>query len=394
MNSNSYLCKFISEHPDDWEQRLLRDYHVKVKKDGCYAIFNYSFDCVYSEPIVQESRGIIIDYERLRVVCWPFRKFGNHNESYADEIDWSTARVLEKVDGSIIKLWYDGIREEWQFSTNGMIRAESALVEGYLGVSFFDVIRRADNYCDIPFERLDKAKTYIFELVSPETQIVVDYGETMLYHIGTRSNISGKESEEDIGIRKPASYPITSLDECIKAALALNEDGATEEIEREGFVVVDANYNRVKVKSPSYIMMNKLMQMRSISKRECIEMLTSGSEDVKVICEANPALLPTFKYYEYRLAELTYNADRICLLARSLYKEYDGDRGAVAKVVAAHKLGGIAFRSIDTGKGGAELVRELPIERLVRLIPDYEPYDMGRLFLEERDDPRRKMNGD
>ncbi len=387
MNENSYICRFIAEHPDDWEQRLLRDYHVKVKREGSYAIFNYSFDCKYSDPIVQESRGIIVDFEKLEVVCWPFRKFGNHNESYADEIDWSTARVLEKVDGSIIKLWYDFSGGRWQFSTNGMIRAESALVEGYFDVSFYDVIRRADNFQDIPYDSLDKTKTYIFELVSPETKIVVDYGVTTLYHIGTRSNLTGVESEDDLGIRKPASYPIGSLKECIKAALALNGgELQSGEISREGFVVVDASYNRVKVKSPRYIMMNKLTQMHDISKRECLELIVSGSEDAAIICDANPALLPTFKYYEYKLAELLYSADRIALLARSLYKEYDGDRGAVARVISRHKLGGIAFRSIDTGKDGRALVMELPMDKLMRLIPDYKPEDMGELFIKSAEE--------
>ena len=70
---------------------------------------------------IRELGGIIIDCERCEVVCWPFRKFGNHNEGYADTIDWSTARVQEKVDGSIVKLWYDEANGKWQFSTNGCI---------------------------------------------------------------------------------------------------------------------------------------------------------------------------------------------------------------------------------------------------------------------------------
>ena len=129
MDTNSYLCRFLAAHPGDWEERLKRDYDLRIKRDGEYAVFNYEINADFYDPIVQEARGIILDTEQYEVVCWPFRKFGNHNEGYADPIDWSNARVLEKVDGSIIKLWYDHARGDWQFSTNGTIRAELAGVD-------------------------------------------------------------------------------------------------------------------------------------------------------------------------------------------------------------------------------------------------------------------------
>jgi hypothetical protein len=52
------------------------------------------------EPIVRESRGVILDEaDDWRVVARAFDKFFNYGESGADEIDWGTARVQEKVDG-------------------------------------------------------------------------------------------------------------------------------------------------------------------------------------------------------------------------------------------------------------------------------------------------------
>ena len=64
MNNNSVICKFINEHPQDWEQ-LLDELGIKVKKEGDYAIFNYGITCDFYNPVVQESRGIIIDLEKL-----------------------------------------------------------------------------------------------------------------------------------------------------------------------------------------------------------------------------------------------------------------------------------------------------------------------------------------
>ncbi|MBQ8448798.1 MAG: hypothetical protein IJX27_07730 [Clostridia bacterium] len=380
MNNNSVICRFIAEHPEEWEDLLLKEYGIKVKKDGRYAIFNYKIECDFANPIVQEARGIIIDCEWLEVACWPFRKFGNHNESYADTIDWESARVLEKVDGSIIKLWYDFEAEKWQFSTNGSIRAEKAPVDDYEGIYFGTIISRADNYGEIPFDRLDKENTYIFELVSPETQVVVNYGSASLYHIGTRSNKTGEECELDIGIKKPASYPLGSLEECLHAAAELNR-GSGEDISKEGFVVVDKNWHRVKVKSPDYLMMHRLVQINTLAKRDYIEMIRNNDGKIGIICEANPHLLPSFKYYEFKLAELKYQADRIGVIANSLYREYGGDRGAVAKIILKHKLAAIGFLCIDRGKSGGEILMGLPIEKLAKFIPDYEPEDMYSLFL-------------
>ena len=205
MTENSVLCHFIDTHPEDWEEVLKKEYGIRIKKDGDYAIFNYIIECNFYDPIVQEARGIVIDYVKREVVCWPFRKFGNHSEGYADKIDWENARVLEKVDGSIIKLWYDAKKGDWQFSTNGMIRAEEARADEMLGTRFMDIIRIADNLADIPFESLDKTMTYIFELVSPQSKVIVAYDTTSLYHLGTRSNLTGEEFDIDIGIKKPAA---------------------------------------------------------------------------------------------------------------------------------------------------------------------------------------------
>ena len=78
------------------EEILKKEYGLRIKVEGDYAVFNYNITCDFKNPIVQEARGIILDIKSFEVVCWPFRKFGNYNESYADEIDWTTARVQER----------------------------------------------------------------------------------------------------------------------------------------------------------------------------------------------------------------------------------------------------------------------------------------------------------
>ncbi len=381
MTENSVICKFIKDHPNDWFEALHKDYGIRIKKEDSLAIFSYNIECDFKNPIVQEARGIIIDYEKIEVVCWPFRKFGNYTESYADPIDWNNAVVLEKVDGSIIKLWFNKKTEKWQFSTNGMINADNATTDAFSNITYGSVIRSAVNFNDIPFDKLDKDSTYIFELVSPQTRVVVKYDETALYHLGTRSNITGQERNEDIFIKKPKSYKINSLEDCIKAAVELNKGcESDDEIANEGFVVVDKNWNRVKVKSPDYIMMHRLKHNDGISKKDAITTLLYIKSDVEKICKANPLLIHIFKYYDFKLAELNHQANQMAALARSLYSEYSNDRAAVAKIIKPHKLAFIGFKALETDKKGEEILNGAPIEKLIKLIPDYIPDDLNTLF--------------
>ena len=64
--------------------------------------------------------------------------------------DWNTAKVQEKVDGSIVKLWFDHRLGKWQFSTNGVIRAEKAPLESVRASNYLSLIQKAKNFADIP----------------------------------------------------------------------------------------------------------------------------------------------------------------------------------------------------------------------------------------------------
>ncbi len=372
MNNNSLLCRFLTEHPDDWELLLHREYELKIKKEGNYAIFNYNITADFSNPLVQEARGIILDYKTAEVVCWPFRKFGNYSESYADRIDWGSARVLQKIDGSIIKLWYDKEAGKWQFSTNATIRAEHAGVEGQEGLTYGALVQTAVNYGDIRFGALDTESTYLFELVSPLARVVVPYETTALYHIGTRNNRSGREYECDIGVQKPASYPLASLKDCIAAAQELNRAQGNGEILYEGFVVLDRDFHRVKVKSIDYIVQHRFNTEKTFTRKRCLELLRYHRESLGRIYSQRPELEPLLRYYDYRLSELLYDVDCMADIAARLYEEYSHDRKALAQVIGKHPLSYFGFSAVKNEKKGRELLLSQPIERWEHLIADYE----------------------
>ena len=287
---NTELGKFCSKH-ENWEELLTAEpYYIKIKEDGPYVIFNY--DQIRSDftiPIVREARGIIFrkgkwDYP----VCWPFTKFFNFGEPTAAEIDWGTAFVSEKVDGSLIKVWWDG---DWKISTNGTIDAFKAELSDVkynsFGTYFCDTIYEYYNRFDDFTCRLDTDYTYMFELVGPYNRVVVPYEEPAIYFIGARDKTTGEEFHctnvvaEALGMSRfklPMQFKLDSLESCIEAVEAFGWD-------EEGFVVADAWGNRVKIKSPAYVMAHYARNNNVINRKHLIKVILSNEVE-EFLCYA------------------------------------------------------------------------------------------------------------
>lgn len=283
-----YYC---SRH-ENWAEELTQEpYYIKIKEDGPYVMFSYDqIRSDFSYTIVRESRGIIFRKGEWEYpVCHAFDKFGNYGESYAPEIDWPTSFVTEKVDGSLIKVWYDN--NEWHISTNGTIDAFKAELNDIklpnFGVYFQCALK---NYFD-SFENLVKGLkkdfTYMFELVGPYNRVVVPYEEPDLYFLGARDKFTRIEylpipiNAENLGVSKfkrPAIYSLVTLDDCIKAAELKTWDD-------EGFVVCDANFNRVKIKSPAYVLAHFMRNNNVITRKHIIKIILEN-EVAEFLCYA------------------------------------------------------------------------------------------------------------
>ena len=250
------ILEFLNSHLNDWEEILTQEpYYIKVKRDGEYILLSYSqLNSDFTNPIVRECRGSIFKIVdgQFKCVCMPFYKFANYGESYADTINWREAVVMEKIDGSLIKVWWD---EVWHVSTNNTIDAYKAYLGNYPGLSFGHIFNMTLGYkSDELLKWLNKDYVYMFELISPLTRVVVPYKEYYLYYLSSRNMKTFEESlytdEWDVmasfGIRRPIRYPASSLNDCIKLVESFGKD-------MEGLVVSDNQYHRIKVKSPEYL---------------------------------------------------------------------------------------------------------------------------------------------
>ena len=274
-----YLLEFIKSH-DNWEELLARDpYNLKISRDNGYIMFKYNqLSSDFNLPLVQEARGIIFKEDDWTCVCHPFNKFGNYGESYCPEINWDNCSVQEKVDGSLMKVWYN---KGWNISTNGLIDAFKAPLEcadaeldsyGKLFLYCLNCMRINEH--DF-FGELDTNYCYMFEMVSPYNRVVIEYKEPKLYYLGCRYLVTDQEyspEERPLMIAPSKRYNLHTLEDVKNAANALPWD-------EEGYVVCDNKFDRVKIKSPEYVLAHKGRTNGNISTLRLIDTVLQNEVD-------------------------------------------------------------------------------------------------------------------
>lgn len=67
--------------------------------------------------------GTIVQKDSNNIVCYPFSKFFNAGEHHAANLEWPTAVFTEKLDGSLIKLYFLEADGQWVVATNNTIDA-------------------------------------------------------------------------------------------------------------------------------------------------------------------------------------------------------------------------------------------------------------------------------
>ena len=333
------IIEFIHNDPD-WEATLAGSpYFIKTKRDGSFVLLKYDqIQSDFNLPLVRECRGIILDEsDSYRPVCVPFFKFGNYGESYVPNIDWTTACVQEKLDGSLIKLWhYQG---KWRVSSNGEIDARnahvsSALLIGATMTDLYALFEEAWQKTGVDMERLHPDYTYMFELTSPHNRVVVRFSETTVRHIGTRDNGTLLECDLDIGIPKPRSFELRTIDACIESAKLLGYDD-------EGYVIVDGDFNRIKIKSPLYVSLNHMVQGVA-SHSSVVEIIRMNEQD---------EFLTYFPEYRDVFDDVLARIDAFCAKQESAMAEISSKtfetRKDLAAVVTKQECPGCLFSLID-----------------------------------------------
>lgn len=274
-----HLLNYLNNHPN-WQTELKQaPYYYDIKQDGDYYLLKYNlFLSDFNDPMTLEARGCIFRQEgdKWICVCRALDKFGNYGESYAATslINWSRGvDVQEKIDGSIIKVWYD--RDKWHISTNGCIDAfKVSLATTTFGDKFLSLLNGS-------IALLDSSYVYYFELVSPLNRIVINYDTEGIYFLGARNIMTLQESSVPplpfSSVKYPRHYTYHSLAECVAAAKQMGVD-------EEGYVVVSSDmmngsFLRIKVKGDEYLRLHHLRGNGPLTVRRILTMWKEDSLD-------------------------------------------------------------------------------------------------------------------
>jgi len=235
----------------------LADLGIRVSTDERFpGLFNLKYGSVGVEKanlIVRACRGAVVqkDDDGFSLVAYAFDRFFNLGEAEADVINWSSANVYEKYDGSLIKLFWNGV--QWVVSTSGSVGGAGNV--GDSGKSFEGLFWDTFRYMRYNAFDLNPDYCYVFELCAPENRIVVKYDEPMLRLLAVRDR-SDDFNELDLKWFNrhwwvAEGFLLTDPDAVSAAANARGAD-------HEGFIVCDAYGRRIKVKSDVYVQLHRV----------------------------------------------------------------------------------------------------------------------------------------
>jgi hypothetical protein len=321
-------------------ETLTADYAIKVRVDEYLRVAALNYNQIESDmkqPICQECRGLILALGTWDVLCLPFKKFSNLGESYLQEFDWTNFCAYEKLDGTLISIYYHP-QHGWQIATRGVPDASGPIDGSGMTFRTLTLLALKEMGYDGPlgwerfFAQLKPRFTYHFELTAPENRIVVAYSERKLSLLAVRDSLSLKElALSGFPHLNPAKlYEFSSKEQLLEAATLINP------IEHEGFVVKDWADRRLKIKSEAWCLASKCRDSLGASRLNQFEMILSEKQDdVK-------SLLPEFVVKSMELLE----TDMMLLLQ-------------------AAKNSWLRYRFVDNQRDFALYIKHLPFAHLL-----------------------------
>lgn len=242
-------------------QNLYQRYDIQhfVNHELGVVVFNYRPLSPKSSPIVRECRGLILELDTWDVVCKPIGAFFEPSESgykaVADQFDWSSAKAMHKIDGALVCMYH--YKGQWRCSTR--FNADgSSIVRSPNGsgrtVTWRQLVEEAlmnngTSWAEFT-SKLNPDVSYVFELVTPDNRVVVLYSTSHLYLVAAVNRKTLKEIDIFNMKFHGEVVPYKKVSSLVQVYVLIEEQPDSHK--NEGYVVVDKNFNRLKIRNPRY----------------------------------------------------------------------------------------------------------------------------------------------
>jgi hypothetical protein len=353
---------------ENWYGILIKDYHVDIKQKDGFTLLKYNQIDTPKCWLTDQCRGSIFTQENEKwiYVCRPFNRFYNYGEERASVIDWPSAKVEEKTDGSLIKFWY--YNNTWHWSTNGTIDSEEAeLQDNHEGIKNFQELisytlsKSFHTFEDVRFfTNLNKQYTYLFELCTRFNKVVIDYPEPTLFYLCSIHNETGKEMVFKTGFPRPKEHYFNTFEDCIEFSKNLP---CTE----EGYVIKDKFGNRNKAKGQIYLQLHRLKGETTPNNKRFLELarMNEGDEFITYFPEYKGAYLIIKDKYERYMQRVEEDWN---LFSTQIF--VDASRKTKATYIINNCINpAIMFTMLDKkGDSAKDIVQGMRIENLLSAI--------------------------
>lgn len=343
-------------------EQLEAQYGIAAKQHSQFPnLFQFKYSQVESdpaEPIVQECRGIILDADNdYAVVAMPFKRFFNLNEPNAAKIDWSSIKVQEKLDGSLVVLYHYG--NKWNVATSGCPDGTNRI--GDYADTFEELFWHCFSKQGIQLNRMDPTYTYMWEVTSPLNRIVCDYRDSKITLIGVRNNVTLEEisvSRFNGELPTVKEYSFKTAEECLEAASKLNP------LENEGYVVVDQFWNRVKIKSVQWIALHHVISGCSYAK--LADIIRNGEyQEFLISIDSYPDVKKRFITMQQRYEDRVKD----CISLYERINDAQSQKEFAERVLRYDSAySSILFKMRKTGKSPKEIIKNMTRNAYLRLL--------------------------
>ena len=238
------VIKYIEEYGLD---KLISSYGLvanwSIKYPNLVQLCYHQLDTPKNE-ITNECRGLILDTsDNFKVISYPFYRFSDYSDRSV--LDTESLKFYEKLDGSVISLYH--YKGEWNISTKTLPDAQGKIFNKE--IIFHD-------YFFQTFEKLGYAlptdinKTYVFEFMYSGQGIVNKKTERI--SLLMVRDLTTFEEKNHIEIGEALGWEFSLPENIPSLEVALDIVKNLDPIKCEGFVVVDRNFTRYKIKSPQF----------------------------------------------------------------------------------------------------------------------------------------------
>lgn len=242
-------------------QNLYQRYDIQtfVNNELGVVVFNYRPLSPKSSPIVRECRGLILELDTWNVVCKPIGAFFEPSESgykaVEDQFDWHSAKAMHKIDGAMVCMYY--YKGQWRCSTrfsadgSSIVRSPngSGRTVTWRQLVEESLMNNGTNWSEFT-SKLNPNVSYVFELVTPDNRVIVLYPASHLYLVAA-VDISTLNEIDIFNMKFHGEIaPYTKIRSLAQVYSLIEEQ--PDAYRNEGYVVIDKNFNRLKIRNPKY----------------------------------------------------------------------------------------------------------------------------------------------